>query len=760
MRCYPSVGVRGARAGPLDLDVRVRLASPKGSSPPFQHGSIVAGKLAADRNGRRMLDIAFGEANGTQEAVELVRILRGANPTGTLYIGYPLLSALDGRLQIDALLTCEEFGVVAFDLSGQGDRPDGEWSDSLEKLHNDMFVGLETKLKEHRELRSGRRLAFDIRTVTLAPRRPDTPVADEVTVVTPTDLLNTLEGGQCLDRALLQHVNAAIQTTSTMKPRKKRSNVARTESRGAVMKIIESQIANLDRWQKTAAIEYPDGPQRIRGLAGSGKTIVLAQKAALLHARHPDWQIVVTFNTRSLYQQFQALIRRFHFELTRDDPDWSKLRVMHAWGSAAMTGVYAEIARANGRAVRDFTYAKEKFGSGQAFRGICKELLQEVPVENGVQLFDLMLIDEAQDLPQEFFQLVYGAVKAPKRIVWAYDELQNLGEYSMPSAEIIFGTDSAGRPRVKLQDRRDQPRQDIILPVCYRNTPWALTVAHGLGFGVYRPEGVVQMFDDVGLWREIGYEVVDGALEHGRSVVLRRRGDASPTFFDQLLKPDDAVSVRLFDSAVDECEWVAQEIKRNLDEDELEPDDILIIVADPLAVKSRGAAMMRALQKAEVGAHIAGVTSSRDVMFLDDSVAITSIYRAKGNEAPMVYLIGAETCFGGWDLSRKRNIFFTAITRSRAWVRVCGVGPMMQGLQTEIAAVRENGFQLRFKYPTEEAIRTMKRIHRDRSNEEVAAINRDVEGAERLLSMIENGEIALDALPEKIRAALRGGVAQ
>jgi superfamily I DNA and RNA helicase len=705
-----------------------------------------------------MLDIAFGEANGTQEAAELVRILRNANPTGTLYIGYPLLSALDGRLQIDALLTCEEFGVVAFDLSGQGDQSDGEWAESLEKLHNDMFIGLETKLKEHRELRSGRRLAFDIRTMTLAPRRPDTLVPDEVTVATPVDLLTTLMAGKRLDRTLLQHVNAAIQTTSTMKPRKKRTNVARAESRGAVMKVIESQIANLDRWQKRAAIEYPDGPQRIRGLAGSGKTIVLAQKAALLHARHPDWQIAVTFNTRSLYQQFQVLIRRFHFELTRDDPDWSKLRVMHAWGSAATTGVYAEIARANGRAPKDFSYAKGMFGSGQAFRGVCGELLQEVPVDNGAQLFDLILIDEAQDLPQEFFQLVYGAMKPPKRIVWAYDELQNLGEYSMPSAEVVFGNDSEGRPRVKLQqERRDQPRQDIILPVCYRNTPWALTVAHGLGFGIYRPEGVVQMFDDVGLWREIGYEEIGGALEHGTNVVLRRRSDASPTFFEQLLKPEDAVSVCLFENPVAECEWVAQEIKRNLAEDELEPDDILIIVADPLAVKSLGAEMMRALQKVEVGAHIAGVTSSRDVMFLDDSVAITGIYRAKGNEAPMVYVIGADACFGGWDLSRKRNILFTAITRSRAWVRVCGVGRDMEGLQSEIAAVRNKGFQLEFQYPTEEAIRTMKRIHRDRSNQEVAAINRDVEGAERLLNMIENGEIALDSLPEKIRAALRAG---
>src|SRR5262249_59142237 len=54
----------------------------------------------------------------------------------------------------------------------------------------------------------------------------------------------------------------------------------------------------LDRWQKRGAIESPDGPQRIRGLAGSGKTVILALKAAYFHALHPDWRIALTFQTR------------------------------------------------------------------------------------------------------------------------------------------------------------------------------------------------------------------------------------------------------------------------------------------------------------------------------------------------------------------------------------------------------------------------------------------------------------------------------
>ena len=56
----------------------------------------------------------------------------------------------------------------------------------------------------------------------------------------------------------------------------------------------------LDHLQSRIVIETVEDVQRIRGLAGSGKTIVLALKAAYLHASHPEWRIAVTFLTRSI----------------------------------------------------------------------------------------------------------------------------------------------------------------------------------------------------------------------------------------------------------------------------------------------------------------------------------------------------------------------------------------------------------------------------------------------------------------------------
>ena len=150
---------------------------------------------------------------------------------------------------------------------------------------------------------------------------------------------------------------------------KRRTGSTEPNSRGSILKEIEKQLADLDRQQKSAAYETPSGPQRIRGLAGSGKTVVLALKAAYLHAIHPDWDIVVTFYSRSLYQQFRDLVLRFSFEYSKNEPDWRKLRILQAWGSRNSPGVYSEIAENLNAVERDFGYARAAYGQDRAFEG-------------------------------------------------------------------------------------------------------------------------------------------------------------------------------------------------------------------------------------------------------------------------------------------------------------------------------------------------------------------------------------------------------
>ena len=92
-----------------------------------------------------------------------------------------------------------------------------------------------------------------------------------------------------------------------------------------------------------------------------------------------------------------------------------------------------------------------------AFKGVCKELLSGLIDSSVEPCFDAVLIDEAQDLPPEFLQLAYQFTHLPKRLVWAYDELQSLSESALMPAADVFGEDTEGNPRITLVNTTGEP---------------------------------------------------------------------------------------------------------------------------------------------------------------------------------------------------------------------------------------------------------------------------------------------------------------
>ena len=699
-----------------------------------------------------MLDIIFGENSGSPAARALQEALKEFSVSGTLYLGYPVLTTADAKVFIDALLVSRGHGIIAFDLSSDVSR--GRFSEAqkeeIRERQDQIYASIYNKLNSYRELRKGRRLAIDVNVITCQPTMPVTIKEEGLVIAPPAGLEELISEYGDVSEDLFRVANAAVQRVSTLRPPKKREDVVKENSRGAILKRIEKEIANLDSWQNRGAIEYTIGPQRIRGLAGSGKTVVLALKAAYLHARHPEWTIVVTFNTRSLYQQFRDLIRRFMFDQVEDEPDWSKLLVMHAWGSVKEPGVYSTVCHAYGMTPYDWRTADSKYPN-RAFEGICAEVNTTIGVKGRKQIFDAVLIDEAQDLPKPFFRMLYSMVAPPHRLIWAYDDLQNLGDYEMASEQELFGVDSHGEPLVTLRNEPDQPKEDIVLPVCYRNTPWALAAAHALGFGIYRPEGLVQMFEEPSIWPRIGYEVVRGRLELGAHLRVRRRPESYPQYFVDLLEPNDAIVAKVFASEDDQYIDLAKAIKTNLDADELEHTDILVVLPDTWSSKKVGGKIMNALMKQRITSHLVGVTTSRDEVFRAGSVAITHIHRAKGNEAPMVYLVNAEHCQAGFELNRKRNILFTAITRSRCWVRIYGVGPRMEALALELQSARRENFELDFAYPDQSEIKKLARVHRDMTSEERQEWEQKLSVLQDVARAVAEGEVSIEALPAEVR---------
>lgn len=706
-----------------------------------------------NREDTRVLDTVIGDKKNALASDLLLQTLSPLNLSGTIYIGYPVVASGSQPVFVDALLTCMEHGIVVFDFTASFDA-EGQ---AEAKLHHDsLYIALELQLKrQDAGLVVNRQLAVEINVISFGVSFPDELALGSEFAI-PATLSKRLGDFRPISDENLRRISAAIQRVTSIRPVVKRIEVTKPDSLGRTIQKIEKEIANLDSWQKAAAIEMPEGPQRIRGLAGSGKTIVLALKAAYMHARHPDWTIGITFQTRSLYQQFRTLVTRFSLAQLGEEPDWTKLLIIHAWGSNRQPGVYSLIAQHTNQPIRDFMDARATFGRDNAFDGVCSELGSAI-LESGITpLFDALLIDEAQDFPTSFFRLAFLATQSPKRITWAYDELQNLSHYLIAPLSELFGEDADGHPNVpELINMPNQAKQDIVLPVCYRNTPWALTTAHAVGFGIYRKDGLTQWFNEADVWDAVGYEVKAGELKPNSWVDIARRPGASPPYFTELLTADSAVQWKSFGDVQEQADATALAIKRNLEVDELRPSDILVIFADPRKVSQDAGALISALRAQNIDSHIAGVTSSVDELFVPDSVAIAGIYRAKGNEAPMVYVMDAQYCFRGVGLIRRRNILFTAITRSRGWVRVFGYGKEMQDLQEELEAVRQHEYHLQFMIPSAEKLARLRRLHRDRPPEDERRLKRVTSNVEELLDLLAQGEIEREDIPDELIQKLR-----
>ncbi|MCX8517460.1 MAG: ATP-binding domain-containing protein [Rhodoferax sp.] len=695
----------------------------------FTHGNN--GKPVASRE----LETALSETDGL---------------SGECFFGYPLIATPEGRYFLDATVVTSEKGIILFDLV------EGTDVGKYDVRQDDLVNKIEAKLKLHKDLVKGRSLIPPIQVLTFAPAVADIarismdgyPIANANNL---KEIINSLswEGAS---KDLYRLTLSAIESLSSIRKSRLKREVHQPDSRGAKLKKLEDSIATLDHRQNRAIIETVDGVQRIRGLAGSGKTIILALKAAYLHIQNPDWRIAVTFNTRSLKGQFKRLINTFCIEQSGEEPDWTKIRVVNAWGAPSETerdGIYYEFCRATGHEFHDFRSASLRFrGNDKAFDGACAEALNAVQKQPAV--YDVILVDEAQDFSSSFLQLCYSMLRPPRRLVYAYDELQNLSGTSLPPPEQMFGNNDSGQPRVTLGS---DTRRDIILQKCYRNSRPVLAAAHSLGFGIYRESskdietGLVQMFDQPALWREIGYRVQEGHLSKGMQVVLERTNDTSPLFLEQHSEIDDLVRFVNFKNEADQNAWLIEQISTNLKKDELRHEDIIVIHPDAISARKRLGPIRKSLFDIGIQNHLAGVDTDADVFFktATQSVTFTGIFRAKGNEAGMVYIINAQDCdASAFGLANLRNRLFTAITRSKAWVRVIGYGLGMARLLNEFNTLKSHSFRLAFRYPTDEILSKLHVVHRDLSPADKARLENGKQIYHQAIDEYASGELDID----------------
>ena len=639
------------------------------------------------------------------------------NVCGEIYLGYPIYidEIADKQTCVDIALI-SQVGVYIINILTQAVTDYGQ-------IQDDIYAKVEAKFKKQPFLFKKRRLVFDFFAITYTIQ-PMTELDEYPLVTDVKELISFIDGTKETEEFtddLYRRILSGIQEAYGINLHRDRGNVTKGTKAFAISQM-SSLIERYDSRQMEAILSDTTGIQRIRGMAGSGKTIVLARKAVELHTAHPDWDIVVTYSTRTLKDQLISLISRF-YAAKNDGAKYNdaKLKVMQSWGSATSTGVYYEICLQHGVLPKNVADAKSKYGSNaNLFSKICGELLTSV--KEFTKMYDCILIDEAQDFDKNYLQLCLKVLDSNKRLVYAYDELQKLNEEAMPDPVQIFGS---------------AIDHDTPLTVCYRNQGRAIVTAHAIGMGLYRKDGLLQLPGSSSVWEAIGY-VSNTPIVEGKPATLYRTKETSP----ELLKvdPNDIIQFLSYDNSNKMYEALLDMIKDDLSINELLPRDLMIIDMDTFDY-NKNRQVLTGMQhvanyistedlwdaptsscKYPFQIHAAGAANPED-FFRDDSVVYSSIRRAKGNETFMVYIVNAQKCVNSLRRRSDRNGLFTAITRSKGWVRVLGYGEDMDALAQEFEEIKRHDFKLHFdEYPDKETQKQIFLNNKDVAPKDVEAL--------------------------------------
>lgn len=85
------------------------------------------------------------------------------------------------------------------------------------------------------------------------------------------------------------------------------------------------------------------------------------------------------------------------------------------------------------------------------------------------------------------------------------------------------------------------------------------------------------------------------------------------------------------------------------------------------------------------------------------------MYKAKGNEAAVVYVVGVDSVQPFLSDVRMRNRLFTALTRSKGWIRISGIGDSATKVFKEVNAAKSEFPYFEFAYPDPTEIQTIQR---------------------------------------------------
>jgi superfamily I DNA and RNA helicase len=225
--------------------------------------------------------------------------------------------------------------------------------------------------------------------------------------------------------------------------------------------------------------------------------------------------------------------------------------------------------------------------------------------------------------------------------------------------------------------------------------------------GLLRPEGVLSAITTKEGWEKLGYEVEGDFRRLGTTITLHRPRHNSPNATPEL-SDKGVLSFDSYPSRSAEVAALVERVSFDLSEGLSASRNLLIVtLGDFHSAKGLQQWLTRALAGRGIPYFIPGARRPNDPepkwpendpnsFWGDGAVTISRIHSAKGNEADVVYVLGLDNVAVAEHDVNRRNQIFVALTRSRGWAHLSGVGEY--GLFDEVRRAIRCGETLSFSY--------------------------------------------------------------
>src|SRR6266700_901539 len=391
-------------------------------------------------------------------------------------------------------------------------------------------------------------------------------------------------------------------------------------------------IKTLDLEQEKVAKSIPEGHRVLKGVAGSGKSLVLSCRAKYLAKLHSDWRILVVCYGISFSQYLRQLI-------TAAEPHGNNanIEVLHYHDLVKkLTGENLQKRREESREQWD-----ARVGT---------ILLNAIALEQITLRYAAILIDEGQDFTVEWLQSLTSLLNAETdSLLLCLDPAQNIFGRRIPYK-------SAG---IKVQGKRP-----VLLKRSYRNTVEILELARTFSKAPSEISTAVNHDDNL-----------DDALF---PMHTDRHGEL-PTVVENIL-PDNQI------------EFVLDEVQQYVKSGKCSWCDIAVLYASPPS-SSFVPRFCSQFSKRFGTNRLYWVTENREAkLALDvtsETVKLSTIESIKGMEFSVVFLLGLEQLpRSDGELESERNLAYVGITRAQDILYV--LGSARTGYFQEIVSVLGN----------------------------------------------------------------------